>query len=315
MMESAPVVRSARPEEQADALRLLFRDFPTEERDRRVRSALDLVRSGELDGNGLLVEHSTDALAGVLVCLPVPGASALFWPPRCLVDGQRTGREDRLIAHALHWVRSRGAKLAQSLLTADEVTLASPLERNGFRHVTRLWYLASDLNVPVTALATPSRLEYQAYDPERPAIFHETLVRTYEGTLDCPEINGLRTVEEVIAGHKAQGRFDPSRWRLMLDAGRPAGVLLTTLMPESSDHDVSYLGIVPELRRRGFGREAVLKVLFDAKAAGVGRVTLSVDSRNAPALRLYGGLGFVPYDRREVYLAIWHGGSDSAGIP
>jgi ribosomal protein S18 acetylase RimI-like enzyme len=304
-MESAPVVRPARPDEQADALRLLFRDFPAEERDRRVRSALELVRSGELDENGLLVAPLGDGLAGVLVCLPVPGASALFWPPRSLVDGDRTGREDRLIAHALRWVRSRGAKLAQSLLTADEVTLAAPLERNGFRRVTRLWYLASDLNVPVSTLATPARLEYCPYQPDRPAVFHETLIRTYEGTLDCPEINGLRTIEEVIAGHKAQGRFDPSRWWLLLEVGQPVGVLLTTLMPESGDPDVSYVGIVPDSRRRGFGREVVLKVLFDAKAAGASRVTLSVDARNAPALRLYGALGFVPYDGREVYLAIW----------
>jgi ribosomal protein S18 acetylase RimI-like enzyme len=190
-------------------------------------------------------------------------------------------------------------------LTADEVPLAAPLERNGFRHVTRLWYLASDLNIPATTLAAPARLEYRPYHPDQPAHFHATLLRTYEGTLDCPEINGLRTVEEVIAGHKAQGRFDPARWWLLSHADRSVGVLLTALQPESGDWDVSYLGMVPEWRRRGFGREAVLKVLFDAKAAGIARVTISVDARNGPALRLYGGLGFVPYDRREVYLAIW----------
>jgi len=37
----------------------------------------------------------------------------------------------------------------------------------------------------------------------------------------------------------------------------------------------------------------------------VKRVTLSVDGRNLPALQLYRDLGFAPYDRREVYLAIW----------
>jgi mycothiol synthase len=304
-MEPVPTVRPARADEHADALRLLFRDFPTDERDRRVASALDLLRSGELDPDGLLVETRSGALAGVLVCLPVPGASALFWPPRSIADADRADREDRLVRQALQWVRARGAKLAQSLLTQDEVALAAGLERNGFRHVTRLWYLASDLSAPVSMLSTPARLEYWPYDPDRPGALHQTLLRTYDGTLDCPEISGLRTVEEVIAGHRAQGRFDPARWWLALDRERAAGVLLLTVMPESGDWDISYLGIVPESRRSGFGRELVLKALFEAKAAGASRVTLSVDARNVPALHLYAAMGFVPYDRREVYLAIW----------
>jgi mycothiol synthase len=304
-MAPMPAVEPARPDEQATALRLLFRDLDPLEREQRVTSALGLLSSGELDPAGLFVEYNAAGLAGVLVCLPVPGASALFWPPRSIVDADAAAREDRLLAHALDWVRERGAKLSQSLLTPDETPLAVSLERNGFRHVTRLWYLATDLDVPVGALATPSRLDYQPYDLNQPEILHQTLLRTYEGTCDCPEINGVRTVEEVIAGHQAQGCFNPDRWWLALEAGRPVGVLLMTEMLASGDWDVSYLGIVPEARRRGFGRETMLKALFEAKAAGVSRVTLSVDARNAPALQLYRGLGFVPYDRREVFLAIW----------
>ena len=115
----------------------------------------------------------------------------------------------------------------------------------------------------------------------------------------------VRTVEEAIAGHRAQGRFAPGRWWLAVAGSRPAGVLLMTEIPEIGDWDVSYLGVVPEARRRGFAKEMMLRGLFEAKAAGVKRVTLSVDSRNLPALQLYRDLGFSPYDRREVYLAIW----------
>jgi ribosomal protein S18 acetylase RimI-like enzyme len=305
-MEPSPAVRPARPDEQEKALRLLFRDLPSEERERRVTSALGLLQSGELDPAGLFVEHNAGELAGVLVCLPVPGASALFWPPRSVADADAIAREDRLINHALAWVRStRGVKLSQSLLTAEEVPLAVSLLRNGFRHVTRLWYLATDLEIPVSQLNTPSRLAYRTYDPAGPAEFHQTLLRTYEGTRDCPEINGVRTVEEVIAGHRAQGRFDPDHWCLAVAGGHPAGVVLMTEMPGIGDWDVSYLGVVPEARRHGFAKEMMLRGLFEAKTAGVKRVTLSVDGRNLPALQLYRDLGFSPYDRREVYLAIW----------
>jgi mycothiol synthase len=304
-MANLPAVEPARPDQQAQALRLLFRDLDPVERERRVTSALGLLSSGELDPDGLFVEYNATGLAGVLVCLPVPGASALFWPPRSIIDADAIAREDRLLAHALARVRGRGAKLAQSLLTPDEVPIATSLVRNGFRHVTHLWYLASDLDVPLEALATPSRLEYRSYDLNQPEVHHQTLLQTYQGTLDCPEINGIRTIEEVIAGHQAQGRFNPNRWWLALDSGRPVGVLMMTEMVESGDLDVSYVGTVPEVRHRGFGREIMLKAMFEAKAAGVSRVTLSVDARNAPALHLYRGLGFVPYDRREVFLVIW----------
>jgi mycothiol synthase len=303
-MEQSPAVAPAPPDEQADALRLLFRELGPDDRERRVTSALNLLRSGELDPAGLLVEHGAGRLAGVLVCLPVPGASALFWPPRSIADADAAAREDRLIDCGLRWVRTRGAKLAQALLTLDEVPLAVSLERNGFRHVTRLWYLATDLAVPPSQLDTPSRLDYLTYDPDRPSEFHQTLLRTYEGTLDCPEINGIRTIEEVIVGHQAQGRYNPDRWWLARAEGRPLGVLMAAEIPESRDWDVSYVGMVPEARRRGFGKEAMLRAIFEAKAAGVKRVTLSVDGRNLPALKLYRDLGFVPYDRREVYLAI-----------
>lgn len=241
----------------------------------------------------------------MLVCLPIPGASALFWPPRSVADGGQTAREDRLIAAGKDFVRSRGAKLAQSLLTSDEAPLAASLERNGFVAVTRLWYLQHDLDVPVAALAADANLDFSTYDLTSPDLFHQTLLHSYDGTRDCPEVNGLRTVEEIIAGHQAQGRFDPARWWLACAGGRPAGVLLATELSDSGDWDFAYLGIVPAARRRGHGREILLKGLIEARAAGAPRVSLSVDARNEPALQLYRSLGFVPYDRREVYLAVW----------
>jgi ribosomal protein S18 acetylase RimI-like enzyme len=304
-MHPTSAVRPARPEEQADALHLLFRELPPLDREHRVGIALSLLRSGELDPAGLFVLNEDGNLTGVLICLPVPGASALFWPPRSIVDAHAAEREDSLLTHAIHWVRAGGAKLSQALLTADEAHLVKPLERNGFRHVTRLWYLATDLNLPVTALASLSPLDYVPYDVDNPSVFHQTLLSTYEGTQDCPEISGIRTIEEIITGHRAQGRFNPDHWWLALEAGQPIGVLLTAEMPESGDWDVAYLGVAKEARRRGFGRDMMLKALSEAKAAGVHRVTLSVDARNAPALHLYHHLGLVPYDRREVYLALW----------
>jgi len=82
-------------------------------------------------------------------------------------------------------------------------------------------------------------------------------------------------------------------------------VLLLCEMPEWAAWDVAYVGVVPEARGRGYGREIMHQALAVARADGVARLTLSVDVRNDPAWRLYTDLGFRPHDRREVFLALW----------
>lgn len=149
--------------------------------------------------------------------------------------------------------------------------------------------------------AAAERLTYEPYEP---ASFHETLLRTYEGTLDCPEVSGVRTVEEVVAGHKAQGPFDPELWWLARDAGRPAGVVIQVDSRANEEREVAYVGVVPEARRRGVGREMMLRVLLEARAAGLARAVLAVDERNAPAWRLYTLMGFEEVERQDVFLRI-----------
>jgi GNAT superfamily N-acetyltransferase len=175
------------------------------------------------------------------------------------------------LRHVCAWLRERGVKLVQTLLAPEETFLADPLLRNGFSAVTRLWYMRHDLNLPVDCLNTPSRLNYQTFADD--AQFRQTLLRTYEGTLDCPEVNGIRDIDEVLEGHRAQGAFDAERWWLARDGERPMGVLL--------------------------------HALCEARAAAASAVTLSVDARNQPAWNLYRSLGFEPYDQRVVYLAIF----------
>ena len=203
------------------------------------------------------------------------------------------------------WLHERGAKLGQCLLTPDELPLAAPLLRNGFAHVTALWYMQHDL---AAAPGSPprTRLRYLPYSQlADPGPFHQTLLRTYQGTQDCPEITGVRTIEEIIVGHRAQGKHDPGRWLLALAAGRPVGVLLLCEMPEWAAWDVAYVGVVPEARGRGHGRELMHRAVAEARGDGVARLTLSVDVRNRRAWRLYRALGFEAHDRREVFLAIW----------
>jgi ribosomal protein S18 acetylase RimI-like enzyme len=294
----------ADPSEWAAALRLLVQHLPPPERDQREATALYLLGLGDLDPEGLFVLRGPDGVLGAIVCLPVAGASGLVWPPGVVSHPHRPEWEDQLVRYALTWLRGRGARLVQTLLPPAEEELGRPLLRNGFRRITDLWYLRYEEGTPLAHLDTPVRLAFLPFPDADLSLFQQTLLRTYDDTMDCPEISGVRSVEEALAGHRAQGVYDPDRWWLALDDGEPVGVLILTEMPESGDWDVAYMGVVPEARRRGFGREVLLKALTEARAAGVGRVLLSVDVRNRPALELYRGMGFEPYESRAVYLAL-----------
>ncbi len=304
-MRQALAAQPARPDELGSAFRLIFQYLRTEEREGRVENALRLIRQGELNARGVWVVRSEQALLGAMVCMLVPGASGLVWPPQAASPGGRNDIEDQLLQSALEWLRQGGAKLAQALLLQEERDLAAPLVRNGFVRITGLWYLHHHLGFPAELLAEGRSLQYQNYACCDRDAFHDTLLRTYEGTQDCPEVNGIRSLSEVIQGHQAQGIHEPARWWLARDADRPVGVLLLTEIPEWHGWDISYVGVVPEARRQGVGRELTRKALRDAQAAGAARVTLAVDVRNQPARSLYQSLGFELFDQREVYLATW----------
>jgi ribosomal protein S18 acetylase RimI-like enzyme len=309
-------VGAARPQELEEAFRLVFQHVAAQDQEKRLANALNMVEKGELDPAGVVVARDGPALIGAMVCMPVPGASGLIWPPQVLSEAmlpvRRETIEDQLVQLACTWLQQRHIRLAQALVPPADKALGIPLERNGFDHITDLWYLRHDLsrltslaNRGLTPPARQCRLRYETYRTADHALFHRTLLRTYEATLDCPEVNGVRTVEEIIAGHRAQGAFDPERWWLAFEGDQPVGVLLVTGVPEWQAWDVAYVGVVPERRRHGFGRELMGKALREAAAAEMEQLTLSVDARNQPAWDLYRGLGFEPFDERAVFLAVW----------
>ncbi len=302
--ENNLVVKTARTEERAHALRLVFQHLDSAQQEQRVANALQMIDRGAILADGIRIAVHGAELAGAMIGLPVPGAAAVMWPPQASDRAERENVEDTLLQNTSEWLRAKGARLAEVLLSATDNDLAPALLRNGFQHVTRLWYLRHNLE----RLPRPARapaLVYQPYRPENASLFHESLLRTYDDSLDCPELNGVRCVEEIIAGHQAQGIYDPDRWWLVRLEGQPVGVLLLSEMPEYSDWGLSYLGVVPEARRQGIGRQLAIKALHEARRATMAALTVSVDCRNEPAWKLYQELGFQVFDQREVYLAIW----------
>jgi ribosomal protein S18 acetylase RimI-like enzyme len=296
-------IQSARLEDREAALHLVFQHLETQEQDRRVANALHLMELGKLHADGLFTAHCGSSLEGSMICLPIPGASGLVWPPQSRKTASPPAIEDELVKHTCEWLKTRGAKLAQALLVAEETWLATPLERNGFQHTTALWYMRRDMTLGIPPIARP-RLTLRLFDPRDLPVFSRTLLRSYEGSQDCPEVNGIRTIDEILDGHSADAGGNFSHWWLAVQGERPVGVLLAAESPEWESWEIAYFGVVPEARGCGFGRELMVRALAEARAAEISHLTLSVDARNAPAIGLYRTLGFERRDTREVYLAV-----------
>lgn len=276
----------------------LVAHLPEADRTARIMHFLDLINRGILDPNGIFVARSEGEIVGTQVCVPLPGAACLFWlPPR------NSPAANALIAAGLAWCRTRGCKIAQALARPEERSAAAPFEWAGFRHITRL--LVWERNLENLPAKHQSNLRYESYRPHRAAEFAAVIDRTYLGTLDCPELNGVRTIDEILAGHQGQGRFHPDFWWLAFDSSIPVGVVLLVEMPDAATWELAYLGVVPEFRGRGFARAMLMDALHALHGEFAARVLLAVDQRNAPAQRLYQSVGFFPQEENEVFLYVF----------
>ncbi len=294
------LILTAEPSEQIAALQLLFQHLPNASALPRIRAAEQLLNEPMAR---LIVARQDGKLAGAVLAQVLPGATGVLWPPQATDEFSNSEQtEDALLREALAWLRGAGARLVQTILACEESHLADSLLRGGFVKPTRLRYLRFE----ATAIGSVSpHGEFASYHETPPEVFRETLLRSYKGTLDFPEIDGRRSLSEVLQGYQAAG-FDPKRWWLKRGADGPTGVLMVSEIEPASIWDLTYVGVVPEARRRGHGRELVRKAMAEAQAGGAELLTVCVDERNFPALRLYAKLGFEEYDIRDVYLAFWN---------
>jgi len=295
------IIAAAEPGEWRSAFELALAHLPQGDRAARVLNALTLLAAGEVDPAGVWVARTADGLAGVQACVPLPGAAGLVWLPGVAPEQAGTDLAERLTAAGLGWLRRRGAKFAQALADSDGRAAVAPLLRAGFRRVTQLVYLRHDLSDVLRPSPSP-RFRLEPVSAANQAAFEDTLLGSYEGTLDCPELNGRRTIAEILEGHRAQGKWRPDHWRLAFDRETPAGILLLADLEDTAGWDLSYLGVTPSFRRIGLGRWLSLVALEAARDAGAPQLTVAVDQRNLPALRLYESVGFERVQVKEVYL-------------
>lgn len=234
------------------------------------------------------------------VALVAPGGSALVLlgpidPP--------VGESTVLLRSLQRQAWNDGTKLLQALLPPEDTRTAGIFRAAGFEYLAELIYCDCDVSQPRPVSPACRDISYITYSSNLAELFIGALDASYVGSLDCPGLSGARDTRDVLLGHRHTGRHDPNFWFLAQRGSKSVGVLLLSESSDGSSVEVVYMGVAASERGHGIGG-ALLSLAIDvARRKGKPKLSLAVDSTNAPARRVYDRYGFVEVTRRRAWIA------------
>jgi len=199
-------------------------------------------------------------------------------------------------------------RIVQALPSPSDAAEIEILHAAGFARLTELVYMRLDLALARPFVDSPA-VQWRAYGQFTDDELGALIARTYRGSLDCPELCGVRAVADVVAGHKTSGAFRPEAWWIAQRDGESAGCVLVNDSPATGEADVVYVGVAPEHRGTGLCGQMLRRAADQALQRGAAALTLAVDVRNEPARKVYQHEGFRPTQRRVAF--VMHNGSDT----
>lgn len=286
---------------RAEALNLLWAALEPDVRQHLYGTA---VNEGATYGpdywSALVAYQSGGGLAGVAWVQPQAGRVAILHGP--MVNGDCP----QLAANLACCSVERAAKLdltcIQALLPVEYTPQAKALVTAGFQPIAELLYLFCDVvSWPVADDETVLRFRTASHDE-----LAGVVEQTYPGSLDCPALDGLRTMDDILASYRATGSYRPENWQVVsIGSGRDArdlGCLILADHPTTGQVELVYMGIVAEERGNRWGARLVRQAQRMAQLHGRKRVVLAVDQANIPAVRMYAEAGFITFDHKTA----WH---------
>jgi mycothiol synthase len=288
------------PQRVAEALTLTLSDLAPSQRREIGGSLATLDDRADIVQEPLFVAMRDEKIVAAAWGQRESGRIALFWPPRFATD-EHFDTSCRLAELVVRDLDETAVELTQVIVTRDDESVVPVLTHVGFRQLAELLYLTCEAerfpkSEPV------SELEFVAYSGMQRGRLVHLIERSYDDTLDCVGLNGVRDVDNVVTGYQATGVYHPENWKIVRANGRDVGILLMADHPKARHWELMYMGLDPEVRGRGLGRQIAQHALWMAARAGVERIVLAVDSVNEPALRMYRTEGFEMWDRRFVYV-------------
>lgn len=290
------VIRRCPRSDLHSALKCLHAGLSSDQQAMLVETLGQLTSDEALLAGLLVAELAGKAVSATWVQF-TPGSTAVVWPPAL-----ESPAASELLLAAAELLDRQQISLSQMLFAGGDLIDEALLATGGFRRLASLAYLT--LERSSFPHPTESTLTFEAHADREPARLGAILARSYQQSLDCPELNDVRDPAEVIEGYQAQGQYNSAHWFLVRAEGADVGCLILTEHPRSENCELVYMGVVPEARGRGYGEQIIRFAGAHTSQLRAERLVLAVDERNEPALAMYRRVGFVMWDRRTVYARI-----------
>lgn len=295
-------LRPIRKDETEAALRLLLGGASGRADDQTILHFLQFALHRRIDLAGTWAVVEDGRIVWAVLPMVSPGRSLLLLSPMVAPSTRYAPQARELIEQVCDHHARAGLHLAQVLLEPGCRTVEALHAQAGFQRLATLLYMQRNLPRTVPMPRLPDGFTLHHYSPQTHSRFAHAIQRSYVGSLDCPGLNGQRDIEDVVAGHKAAGEFEPRNWFLLCERDAERGVLLLSRVHGQSAMELIYLGLVPDARRRGLGDLLMQLALHAVSSAPCDHLLLAVDLANRPALRLYERHGFRRLYVRDVLI-------------
>ncbi|HVT29869.1 MAG TPA: hypothetical protein VHE81_17760, partial [Lacipirellulaceae bacterium] len=216
---------------RAEALALVLCDLAPSLRREVAGGLLNDDDTSEVAGEPLFIARRGKRLCGAAWGQRQSGNIAVFWPPQ-LAPGEEELTAYQLAEAAINALDETSIEMTQVFLSAPNRETVTVLKHVGFRHLADLLYMSCES--PKFPLTAPERgeLRYETYVPSQRGRLMNVIARTYEDTLDCTALNGVRDIDHVINGYQATGTFRPENWLFVRSGSQDIGVLLLADHPK-----------------------------------------------------------------------------------
>lgn len=271
---------------------------------RQIASFQQSAAARHMDLTRMHVATQDHRLLYALCPVPLPGRTVM------LLSGTPTNPQQREAADVLlqqviaDYAQTDNA-LLQVLVDPEDTAQIAMYRTAGFTHLAELIYLECPGRLLEYHLPDHS-WQLLTYTPQRHELFAQAILASYQQTLDCPALNGLRSIEDVIIGHKAAGEFDPNNWMVLMQEETPAGALILSRVPASDALELTYIGLAAFARGRGIASELMKISIRRTAELGCARLTTAADSQNRPALTMYVRAGMRRVGSRLALIRVIH---------
>lgn len=255
----------------------------------------------------VVLATATDSTTAAVLAECLPGRSAVVMAPQVTESFGSEAERDQLAGQLLlaldELLRAQGVLLAQALTLNRQNPTTQHFQAAGYRCIGELLYLGSDLTASPKKQIARTPLRPIELIPHSPADFERWIPlvdRTYEKTLDCPAVDGLRPTRDVLIGYRDVGVPRQDWWFIARHEGRDIGCLILADHRPATHAELVYMGLAPEVRGQGWGVYLAQQAREIATAGGAQHLVLSVDAANLPALRHYQAAGFQFWEQRTI---------------